>query len=76
MRSIAALVKPIDNDFVIKAMLQIRDILMKSDELETDAKNNTQKDFELFYFADIDDALIEGFPTIRTSFLYCSPTTK
>lgn len=49
-----------DNDVVVKAMLQIRDILMKSDKLKTSAKNNTQKDFEFSYFDDIDDALIEG----------------
>lgn len=41
-------------------LLQIRDILMKSDKLKTSAKNNTQKDFEFSYFDDIDDALIEG----------------
>ena len=52
--------KNYDNDVVVKAMLQIRDILMKSDKLKTSAKNNTQKDFEFSYFDDIDDALIEG----------------
>lgn len=52
--------KSYDNDVAIKAMLQIRDILMKSDKLKTSAKNNTQKDFEFSYFDDIDDALIEG----------------
>ncbi len=52
--------KNYDNDVVVKAMLQIRDILMKSDRLKTSAKNNTQKDFEFSYFDDIDDALIEG----------------
>lgn len=41
-------------------MLQIKDILLKSDKLRTSAKNNTQKDFEFSYFDDIDDALIEG----------------
>ena len=41
-------------------MLQIRDILMKSDKLKTSARNNTQQDFEFSYFDDIDDALIEG----------------
>ena len=41
-------------------MLQIRDILMKSDKLKASAKNNTVKDFEFSYFDDIDDALIEG----------------
>ena len=41
-------------------MLQIRDILMKSEKLKTGAKNNTRQDFEFSYFDDIDDALIEG----------------
>ena len=52
--------KSYDNDVVVKAMLQIRDILMKSDKLKTSEKNNTQKDFEFSYFDDIDDALIKG----------------
>lgn len=52
--------KNYDNDVVVKAMLQIKDILMKSDKLKTSAKNNTQQDFEFSYFDDIDDALIEG----------------
>ena len=49
-----------DNDVAIKAMLQIKDILMKSDNLKTSAKNNTEKDFEFTFYDDIDDALIEG----------------
>lgn len=49
-----------DNDVAIKAMLQIRDLLLKSDKLRTSAKNNTEKDFEFSYFDGIDDALIEG----------------
>lgn len=52
--------KAYDNDVAVKAMLQIRDILLKSDKLKTSARNNTVKDFELSYFDDIDDALIEG----------------
>ena len=52
--------KSYDNDVVVKAMLQIRDILMKSEKLKTSSKNNTQQDFEFSYFDDIDDALIEG----------------
>ena len=52
--------KAYDNDVVIKAMLQIRDILLKSEKLRTSARNNTQQDFEFSYFDDIDDALIEG----------------
>ena len=41
-------------------MLQIKDIMMKSEELKASAKNNTEKDFEFAYFDNIDDALIEG----------------
>lgn len=52
--------KSYDNDVAVKAMLQIGDILLKSDKLKTSAKNNTVKDFEFLYFDDIDDALIEG----------------
>lgn len=52
--------KAYDNDVAVKAMLQIRDILMKSERLKTSAKNNTVKDFEFSYFDDIDDALIES----------------
>ena len=52
--------KSYDNDVAVKAMLQIKDIMMKSEELKTSAKNNTEKDFEFAYFDNIDDALIEG----------------
>lgn len=52
--------KDYDNDVAVKAMLQIRDIMMKSDKLRKSAKHNTEKDFEFAYFDNIDDALIEG----------------
>ncbi|TGA96335.1 type I restriction endonuclease subunit R [Sporolactobacillus shoreae] len=52
--------KSYDNDVAVKAMLQIRDILLKSDKLKTSAKNNSVKDFAFSYFDGIDDALIEG----------------
>lgn len=52
--------KAYDNDVAVKAMLQIRDILMKSDALKKSAKNNTVRDFEFAFFDGIDDALIEG----------------
>lgn len=52
--------KSYDNDVAVKAMLQIRDIMLKSEKLKTSAKNNSEKDFELSYFDNIDDALIEG----------------
>lgn len=49
-----------DSDVAVKAMLQIRDILLKSKELRKKAQNNTIQDFEFAYFEDIDSALIEG----------------
>lgn len=52
--------KSYDNDIAVKAMLQIKDIMMKSDKLKTSAKSNTEKDFEFAYFDNIDEALIEG----------------
>ena len=52
--------KSYDSDVAVKAMLQIKDILMKSDKLKRSAKNNSVEDFEFSYFDNIDDALIEG----------------
>jgi type I restriction enzyme R subunit len=52
--------KNFDNEVAVKAMLQIKDIMMKSDSLKASAQNNTAKDFEFTYFDNIDDALIEG----------------
>ena len=52
--------KTYDNDVAVKAMLQIKDILMKSEKLKESARNNTERDFEFSYFDDIDDALVEG----------------
>ncbi len=49
-----------DNDVAVKAMLQIKDILMKSEKLRESARTNTEKDFEFSYFDGIDDALVEG----------------
>ena len=52
--------KSYDNDVAVKAMLQIKDIMMKSERLKVSAKNNSEKDFEFSYFDNIDDALIAG----------------
>ena len=52
--------KSYDNDVAVKSMLQIKDIMLKSAELRTKAKNNTEKDFELSFYDNIDDALVEG----------------
>lgn len=52
--------KHYDNDVAVKAMLQIKDIMMKSDKLKIAARNNTEKDFELSFNSNIDDALMDG----------------
>ncbi len=52
--------KSFDKDVGTKALLQIRDLLMKSDELKLSAKTNTAKDFEFTYYDGIDEALIDG----------------
>lgn len=49
-----------DSDIAVKAMLQIKDILMKSEKLKNSAKNNSEENFEFSYYDDIDEALIEG----------------
>ncbi len=52
--------KAYDNDIVVKSMLQIRDLMLKSDKLKMAAKNNTADDFNFAFYDNIDDALIEG----------------
>lgn len=52
--------KSFDNDVAVKAALQIKDLMMKNEDLKASARNNTVKDFEFAYFDNIDDALIDG----------------
>lgn len=70
--------KEYNNDVAVKAMLQIKDIMMKSDKLKTSAKNNTEKDFEFAYYDNIDDALIEGLEQNQDFFglLLCNEDIK
>lgn len=49
-----------DKDIAVKSMLQLRDLMMKSNDLRSSAKNNSERDFELSYFDRIDDMLIKG----------------
>ena len=57
-----------NSDVAVKAMLQIRDILMRSERLRTSAKNNSESDFEFSFYDDIDDALIEGLEQNKDCF--------
>ncbi|MFA6836900.1 MAG: DEAD/DEAH box helicase family protein [Fibrobacteraceae bacterium] len=52
--------KNFDKDVVTKAMLQVRDIMLKDDKLKTSAQSNTEKDFEFAYYDNIDETLVEG----------------
>lgn len=52
--------KSYDNDVAVKAMLQIRDILAKNEDLKRSARNNSEQDFAFAYNDKIDDALIDG----------------
>lgn len=49
-----------DTNVTVKSMLQIKDILLKSNALKTSARHNTVKNFEFSYFTEIDKALIDG----------------
>lgn len=49
-----------NNDVAMKAALQIRDIMKSNAELMASAANNTVIDFELAYYSNIEDALVEG----------------
>ena len=52
--------KSYGQDFTVKAMLQIRDIMLKSAKLRTSANVNSLSDFAFSYYDEIDDALLEG----------------
>ena len=52
-----------DKDVTIKAILQINDILLNSEDLKIAAKNNTERDFQFKFFEELDDALIDGMAT-------------
>ena len=52
--------KGMDADVLTKALLQIKDLLLKSEKLRASAKNNTEQDFAFSFYDDTDDALIEG----------------
>lgn len=52
--------KAFDGDVVIKSLLQMRDLLMKSAALKRSAQNNTERDFEFAFYKSIDDVLVQG----------------
>ena len=52
--------KSFDEDVAATALLQIRDLLKKNQDLARSAKNNKIEDFKMVYDDKIDDALING----------------
>lgn len=49
-----------DKDVAAKAMLQIKELLLKSEKLQQSALVNAEDEFKFSYFEDIDDALVQG----------------
>lgn len=49
-----------DTDVATKAMLQIKDLLLKNENLKVGAKNNNEDDFAFSFYDDADEALLEG----------------
>lgn len=60
--------KAFDKDVAVKAMLQIRDLMMKSSDLKQSAQANSEKEFEFAFYDNIDDALMEGLEQNRDFF--------
>lgn len=50
-----------DSDVAVKSMLQLRDIMLKSDDLKASAQNNTAANFEISFYNRLDDILVEGY---------------
>jgi type I restriction enzyme R subunit len=48
-------------EVVIKAALQVKDILLKDERLKSSARTNTLKDFYFTYDDSVDDALVDGY---------------
>lgn len=59
-----------DVDVATGAAMQIRDIMMKSDELKISARNNSENDFKFSYFSNVEEALIEGLDQNQGFFSY------
>ena len=59
-----------DVELATTAAMQIRDLMLKSEELRTSAKNNTEEDFRFSYFSNIEDALIQGLDQNQGFFSY------
>ncbi|WP_297687674.1 hypothetical protein [uncultured Anaerococcus sp.] len=55
----------LDVDEASRAVIQIRDLMMKSDDLRKSARNNSEDDFRFSFYSNVEDALIAGFDQNR-----------
>ena len=55
----------LDVDEASRAIIQIRDLMMKSDDLRKSARNNSEDDFRFSFYSNVEDALIAGFDQNR-----------
>lgn len=55
----------LDIDEASRAIMQIRDLMMKSDDLRKSARNNSEDDFIFSFYSNVEDALIAGFDQNR-----------
>lgn len=51
----------LDEDVIVKAIFQIKDLLSKESKLKTSAKNNTLQEFEFSFYSKLDEVLIKAF---------------
>lgn len=65
-----------DKDVVTKSLMQVKDIMLKNQDLKESAKNNSATDFELAYNEKTDDALIKGISQNKTFFTYLLNTPE
>ena len=55
----------LNEDEASRAIMQIRDLMMRSDDLRKSARNNSEDDFRFSFYSDVEDALIAGFDQNR-----------
>ena len=53
--------KNFDSDVISKSILQVKDLLLKSEKLKQSAKVNKEPDFEFSFYDNVDQALIDGW---------------
>lgn len=57
-----------DTEVATNSMLQIKNLLLKNDELKVGAQNNSEEDFAFSFYDDADDALLEGLASNKEFF--------